>query len=228
MAVKAWRVVRQALPALTVATFIPLGLFYLALTLGSCMWAIGVSVLYAWVMAAGQYVRRRKVSGMLMVTWMMATFRAVLALASGHTFLYFALPVLETAGFGLMFVVSLVTCEPLVVRLARDPVPSAADGLAERPDLVRALSAVWASCYVASAAATIVLLMTTPLPVFFAAHVATGWLCSATAGILTVLIVRRRAKGLFALVTGRTTPASGEASRLDLTLGRPVPELAAA
>lgn len=197
----AWQVFRQALPALTVATIVPVALFYTALNLGSAKWAIVVSVGYAWVAAGAQYVHRRKVSGMLVVTWAMASFRAALALVSGHSFWYFALPVVETAGFGLMFVATLSGSEPLVVRLARDLVPSAADGLAERRSLVKALSGVWAAAYVASAAATMLLLVTTPLSVFYATHILTGWACTASAGAATILLVRRRARGLFTHVT---------------------------
>jgi hypothetical protein len=207
---------RQALPALTVATFIPLALFYAALTFGSVKWAIGLSVLYAWLMAGVQYGRQRRVSGMLMVTWLMANFRAVLAFVTGHTFLYFALPVAETAGFGLMFVLTLSGTEPLVVRLARDLVPSAADGLAERRTLVRALSAVWAVAYVASALVTMLLLVTTPLSVFYATHVLAGWVFTTSAGVVSVLLVRSRARGLFAQVLARAGHRPG-----------PVPELAA-
>ena len=202
----AWKLVRGALPAVAVATLVPLALFYLALTAGSVEWAIGVSVLYAWVMSAWQYFRHRRVSGLLLVTLLTSTFRATVALVSGHTLLYFAIPVLETAGFGLMFVLTLRGAEPLIVRLARDLVPGAADGLLDRRGLVRSLSLVWAGAYIASAATTALLLAATPLSVFVAAHVAAGWAWNGAAAITSVLIVRRRAAGLFAQVVRRPVP----------------------
>src|SRR5438309_1464531 len=88
---------RGAMPALLVATIIPLALFYIALTAGSVLWAIAVSVVYAYGVAAYQHFRYRRVSGMLLMTVFMATVRAVTAVVSGHPLVYFAIPVVETA-----------------------------------------------------------------------------------------------------------------------------------
>ena len=128
---------RGAFPSIAVATLIPMALFYLTLAAGSIVWAIGVSVLYAYGFAAFQYRRRRRVSGMLLMTVFMVTVRAVSAVASGHSMVYFAIPVAETAGFGLMFVATMWTSQPLIVRLARDLVPHLADDLATRRALIR-------------------------------------------------------------------------------------------
>lgn len=209
MAAVAWKMARQALPAVTVATIIPLVLFYTALTAGSVHWAIGVSVAYAWAMVAWQYLRRRSVSGMLVVTWLTATLRASLALVSGHTFIYFALPAVETAVFGLMFVISLGGRQPLLVRLARDLLPSAADGLADRRRLIRDLSVLWAASHVLSALATVLLLVASPLSVFVVVHVVTGWLFIAVAGAISVWLVRRRDADLFAQVMAAVRSVAG-------------------
>ena len=72
---------RAAFPGIAVATLIPMALFYLTLAAGSIVWAIGVSVLYAYGFAAFQYRRRRRVSGMLLMTVFMVTVRAVSAVA---------------------------------------------------------------------------------------------------------------------------------------------------
>lgn len=189
---------RGALPAVLVATLIPLALFYLVMSAGSVSWAIAVSVAYAYGVAAYQHLRRRRVSGMLLVTVFMATLRAVTAIVSGHPFVYFAIPVLETAGFGLMFLATMFSSEPLVVRLARDLVPGAADGLAGRRSLVRTLSLVWTVTYVGSGTTTLLLLVTTPMRIFLGAHTVTGWLWSGSGALLSVVICRARAGGLLA------------------------------
>lgn len=185
------------MPAVLVATIIPLALFYIALAAGSVHWAIGVSVAYAWAMVAWQYLRRRSVSGMLIVTWLTATLRASLALGSGHTFIYFALPAAETAVFGLIFVISLASREPLLVRLARDLLPTAADELADRRRLIRDLSVLWAASYLLSATATLLLLLASPLSVFLAVHVFMGWLFMAATGAASAWLVRRTEPNLF-------------------------------
>ncbi len=192
---------RGALPALLVATLIPLGLFYAVLSVGSVMWAVGSSVAYAYGLAICQHCRNRRVSGMLLITVFMATLRLGTTLATGHAVVYFAIPVVETAGFGLMFLATMFSAEPLVVRLARDLVPLAADGIAERRSLVRTLSLVWTVTYVGSGLTTLLLLVTVPLPVFLGAHTVTGWLWSGSGALTSVLVCRARARGLFTAIT---------------------------
>lgn len=123
-----WRLAWGALPAVVVATLVPMGLFYVALEAASVGCAIVVSVGYAYAVAAYQFARRRRVSGMLLITAFMATVRAVAALASGHPLVYFAVPVVETAGFALMFVATMFSGEPLVVQPAASG-PTAGRGL---------------------------------------------------------------------------------------------------
>ena len=198
---------RGALPAIVVATLIPMALFYSALAAGSIEWAIAVSVLYAYAVAAYQHIRCRRVSGMLLVTVFMATVRAITAIASGHAMLYFAIPVVETAGFGLMFMATMFSREPLVVRLARDLVPGAAEGLAARRSLVRSLSMVWTVTYVGSGVTTLILLTTTPMSVFLGAHTVTGWLWTGSGAAASVLICRAKAGGVLAATWASGRPA---------------------
>ena len=202
---------RGALPAVLVATLIPLALFYAVLAVGSVMWAVGVSVVYAYGLAACQHFRNRRVSGMLVVTVFMATLRIATTVATGHADVYFAIPVVETAGFGLMFLATMFSREPLVVRLARDLVPLAADGLAERRSLVRILSVIWTVTYVGSGLTTLLLLVTVPLPVFLGAHTVTGWVWSGSGAVGSVLVCRARARGLFTVIAaGGKRPAGAE------------------
>lgn len=195
--------VAGAFPALAVATLIPLGLFYLCLFLGSVDIAIAVSVAYAYGVGLWQYRRRRRVSGMLMITIFMVTVRAAAAAASGSSFLYFVIPVAETAGFGLLFVASLASRECLIVRLARDVVPHVAEEFAERVRLCRFLSLVWALTYIGSGATTLVLLMTQPLPIYLGAHQLTGWAWTCLGIVTSVGVCRWRARGLLSAVRHR-------------------------
>jgi hypothetical protein len=209
----AWLLLRGAMPAVVVATLIPLALFYAALSAGSVMWAIGVSVAYAYGVAAYQRIRNHRVSGMLLVTVFMATLRAVTAFVSGHAMVYFAIPVVETAAFGLMFLATMFTSEPLVVRLARDLVPAAAEGLAARRSLIRTLSLVWTITYLGSGATTMVLLTTTPMRIFLGAHTLIGWMWSGSGAAASVLICRSRAQGLFAAVCAPAREAAAARAR---------------
>jgi hypothetical protein len=202
-----WPLARAAFPAIAVATLIPMALFYLTLAAGSMVWAIGASVVYAYGFAAFQYGRRRRVSGMLLMTVFMVTLRALSALAVGQAFVYFAIPVAETAGFGLMFMATLWSSEPLVVRLARDLVPHLADDLASRRALIRGLSAVWMITYLASAATTLALLTTLPLPLYMGTHQIAGW-CWVGGGLaLSISLCRRRGEGLLVGAMARPNAA---------------------
>jgi intracellular septation protein A len=197
--------VRGALPALAVATLIPLVLFYAAMLLGSVDIAIGVSLAYAYGMGLWQLLRQRRVSGMLMVTMFTVTVKVLAVAASGQPFYYFLAPVIETGGFGLLFVISLVTRESLIVRLARDLVPSVAEDLAERARVCQALSVIWALTYLCSGTTTFVLLVTQPLDVYVGVHQITGWMCNGLGLTASLLLCRWKAPGLLALVRERFT-----------------------
>jgi hypothetical protein len=192
-----WVLGRGALPAILVATLIPLGLFYVAFLAVSLRWGIVVSLAYGYGVAIYQYVRRRRISGMLLVTMFMGTVRAVAALTSGYALVYFAVPVVETAGFGLMFTATMFSSEPLVVRIARDLAPHAADGIAERRALTRSLSLVWTATYLASGATTTALLATVPLRVYLGAHTLTGWFWTGSALMASIALCRRNKIGMF-------------------------------
>lgn len=192
----AWTLIRGAFPALAVASVIPLLLFYVTLLAGSIVWAIAISVAYAYGVGLYQYLRRGRISGMLIITMFMVTVRAVAAVLSGQVFVYFAVPVVETAGFGLMFMATMFSSEPLILRLARDVMPHAAENLARRRSLIRHLSLIWTVIYLGSGATTLALLTTLPLPVYLGAHQLTGWFWTGSGIVLSVLLCRRRAAGL--------------------------------
>jgi hypothetical protein len=132
------------------------------------------------------------------MTVFMVTVRAGSAVASGASIMYFAIPVAKTAGFGLMFMASIWTSHPLIVRLARDLVPHLADDLATRRALIRGLSLIWMVTYLASGATTLTLLTTVSPPVYLGAHQVAGW-CWVGGGVaLSVSLCRRRGGGLLA------------------------------
>jgi hypothetical protein len=191
-----WRLLSGAFPAIAVATLIPLGLFYVTMLAVSTTWAIVISVVYAYVLAGWQFARRSQVSGMLLMTVFMVTLRAVAAVASGQVVVYFAVPVAETAGFGLLFLATMWSSEPLIIRLVRDLVPHAADELASRPGVVRGLSLIWMVTYLASGATTLALLTTVPIPIYLGAHQLAGWLWVAAGLAVSITLCHRRGDGL--------------------------------
>jgi hypothetical protein len=216
-----WGLVRGALPALAVATIIPLCLFYTVMVTASVDTAIVTSVLYAYGVGLWQLWRKRRVSGMMMVTMFTVSVKALAALASGQPFFYFLAPVIETVGFGLLFVCSLLTRESLIVRLARDLVPCAAEDLAERAGLCRMLSVVWAVTYLGSAVTTFFLLISQPVTVYLPAHQLSGWAWNGLGLAVSLLLCRWRARGLL-LAVREHFRAAEQASQVT----RPVPTVA--
>lgn len=196
------RMLWRAMPVIGTTTVVPLLLFYIAMAAGSVAWGIGVSVAYVYLTAAYQYLRRRRVSGMLLMTVLLVTLRALGAAVSGHVFVYFVLPVAETGVFGLLFLATMATREPLIVRLARDMVPHLADELADRKGLVTRLSLVWTLTYLASGATTLLMLLTVSLPVYLGAHQLAGWLWVAVGIGASVLLCRRHGNGLLSAAFG--------------------------
>ena len=91
----------------------------------------------------------------------------------------------------------MLTKEPLIVRLARDFVPALADDFAARRQLISWLSWVWALVYLASAATTLVLLLTQSVTVYAGAHELTGWAWIGLGIGASLLLCRWRADGLF-------------------------------
>lgn len=203
-----WTLVKGAAPALLIATLVPMALFWVMLTVAGIGYAIGVSVVYAYGAAAAQFLKHRRISGMLLVTVFMASMKALAVVLSGKAAVYFAIPAVETAGFGLTFLVTMFTAEPLVVRLARDLVPHAAQGITERRSLVRTLSWAWTLTYVGSGVTTLVLLSILPLPVFLGVHTVTGWCWTGTGTLVSAVLCRTQARGLLAGDTARTAPAT--------------------
>jgi intracellular septation protein A len=206
-----------------VATLIPLAVFYIGLGLGSVVFAIVASVVYAYGVAAYQYRKNRRVSGMLLMTLLMVTLRALAAGISGHTFAYFFVPVIETGGFGLLFLATMFTSEPLIVRLARDFVPHLAEDLATRRSLIRSLSAVWTLTYLASGGTTLLLLLTQSIPVYVTAHELAGWAWVAAGVTASIALCRWQAHGLWQSALRRHNPLDA------LSIAKvPAPALAAA
>ncbi len=204
MAARALRVVlgvlKAAIPAITVGTLIPMAVFLVGMYVASVPVAVAASIAYAYGVGAVQHVRRARVSGVVLMAMFMVTVRAAAMIVSGHAFAYFVVPVVETAGFGLLFVVTLLSREPLVVRLARDFVPQLVDDLRASPALVRYVSGVWAAVYLGSASTTLLLLCTQSIPVYLAAHEIVGWAWVGMGIAGTVAVLRRRAPGLFAAI----------------------------
>jgi hypothetical protein len=176
-----------------VATVIPLVLF----SVSQVRWGTtaAVATTATWTLGATliEAACRRRVSGLLILSLLMLTVKSAGGLATGSSFLFFAVPCGGTAALGAMFAWSANWKSPLIVRLAHDVVPFMSGHLAAASSraFVLRLSWTWGVAYLANALATLALLLTTPLHAFLVLHVAAGWLCTGLAGAVTLVFARR-------------------------------------
>lgn len=197
------RLLLGAVPAITIATIIPLGLFYgvSALT-GSLKPGIIASLAWAWVMLIRQVMTKGRISGLLTLTAITLTIRCVTWAVHQSTFTFFAVPVAETVVVGTLFVATMAVGRPLLVNLAHDFVPSLAEHLRmdKYKPLVRRMSLLWGVVYLGSAATSAVLLSTQSMRWFLLMHQFCGWFWTGSGIALSMVYGRHHAKELFALV----------------------------
>jgi hypothetical protein len=200
---KVLRLVAGALPALLVATIIPLTLFYSVSAAAGMKAGIVASLAWAYLMLGRQILTTKRMSGLLVITAFTLTVRCVTWVIHQSTFTYFAVPVLETIGMGALFVVTLAMGRPLLVSLARDFVPSLGDHLShdKHQRLVRHLSCVWGIVYLGSASTSAVLLITQNIHWFLLLHQMSGWMWTGTGLAFSFAYGRRHAKELFHVAT---------------------------
>ena len=192
-----------ALPAMTIATIVPLSLFYGMSAVAGMKAGIVASLAWAYLMLGRQIIRSRRMSGLLTITAFTLTIRCVTWVLHQSAFTYFMVPVFETIGMSLLFVVTLALGRPLLVSLARDFVPSVGDRLthSDHKRLVRDLSCLWGAVYLGSATSSAVLLSTQSMHLFLLLHQASGWVWTGSGLLVTFMYARRHAGELMAHAT---------------------------
>jgi hypothetical protein len=163
---------RRAVPHLIEATLIPLALFYGCLWLAGTTGAILAALTWAYAALARRWLTGRPLPGLLLLGAAGLTARTAVALASGSTFVYFLQPSLTTVVVAGAFLISTRAGRPLAERLAADFVVLPPEVLASpvvRRVFVR-ITVLWGLVNLFNAAATIVLLLSQPMPVYVAAR----------------------------------------------------------
>ena len=146
---------------ITTAVVIPVVLFVTTLVLAGVY--VAVCVALAWMVAATvwRWATGRPVSGLLVLTLGIMTFKTAFTLLTGNTFVYFVQPVVVDAVVATIFLGSLLTARPVVARLAGDFYPLDAP-TAARPRVVglfRRLTLLWGLVIVVKGAVTLWLLV---------------------------------------------------------------------
>jgi hypothetical protein len=165
---RVWPLIRGALPAVTVATLVPLALFYSLSAVAGMKVGIIASLTWAYLVLGRQLLTSRRISGLILITAVTLTVRCVTWTLHQSTFTYFAVPIFTTTAVSTLFVVSLAFGRPLLVSLARDFMPAVGDGLSHVDH--------W----------------------YLLLHQLSGWLWTGTGLVVSFKYGCRHAKGLFA------------------------------
>jgi hypothetical protein len=186
--------------SLLTATIIPSLLFTLSLLAGNIWSALIVALLWCYGSMAWRMSRRKRTSGLLILTVVGLTAKTVFALASGSTWFYFLQPAITDSIIAALFIASLTTARPIVARVAHDFYPMDAD-VAQRPKVQRLfwrLTLFWALVCLSKAVITVWLLhsMSTVSFVAIKGALMTGILLAATAVTVAAAVRVARSEGL--------------------------------
>jgi hypothetical protein len=189
-------VVRHLSVSLLTANIIPTVLFYLFLLAGNIWMALIAAMVWCYAALAWRVGTRRRASALLWIALVGLTAKTALAFASGSTFVYFLQPALTDAAVALVFLVSLITAQPFVARLAADFYPMDAD-LAGRPRIQRLfwrLTLLWATICGAKAVVSLWLLETLSTSSYVTAKTVIGPSAAIAGAALTVVLAVRVAR----------------------------------
>lgn len=197
-------VVRRLVPNLVEATLVPTALLTVSLLVMGSTPSFLIALAWAYISVIRRLVRRRPVPALLVMASIGITVRTVFAIASGSTFVYFAQPVGAKVVLSAAFVASVLVGRPVIGRFALD-FCSMTPELHARPGIVglyRRLTYLWAGVNLASAAVTVLLLLTVPVAAYVPARTVAGWLLTVAGVIVTVFSSVRvaSAEGLLATI----------------------------
>jgi uncharacterized membrane protein len=152
---------RHGVKHLLEATIIPLGLFYLVMTLSGLHGALSAALGWSLLAVGWRVLSRRPLPAVLLLMTGLLVVRTVIGYATNSVFLYFLSPCLQDFVLGVAFLALLPFGRSLIARLAADfcVFPPA---LTENPRVRRffnQVSVLWASVFLASGAVTLWILV---------------------------------------------------------------------
>jgi intracellular septation protein A len=161
-------VARRGLPSVVEATVVPAVLFLVVAKVAST--PVAMAVVLAWASCAilRRLVRHQRIPALLLLATLGLTVRTTVGLISGSVFAYFLQPVATTVALAGVFLGSVVIGRPVVARLAHDFCPLAPE-VARRPAVARlfvGLTLLWTGVHLLTAAATLGMLVSMPVPTF--------------------------------------------------------------
>jgi hypothetical protein len=188
---------RQGARHLLESTIVPLGLFYLLLTLVGLDGGLIAALSWSLLALVRRAVLRRPIPAVLLLTTGLLVARTVLGLATGSIFLYFLQPTLQNFLIAFILVASLPFGRPFIAKLADDfcAFPAA---FTEHPRVVqifRRLSLLWALVFLTNGVTTLWMLAKQTVGNFLVVSTAGSWTVIGAAIVISLLWFRRVLRG---------------------------------
>ena len=161
-------VARRGLPNLLEATIVPAVLFFVIVTTIGAAVAMAAVLVWGYGAILRRVLRAEPIPAILMLATLGLTIKTLVGLLSGSTFAYFLQPVATTVALAGVFLGSVLIGRPVIARLAHDFCPIAPE-VASRPGVVRlfaGLTVLWSAVHLLTAATTLGMLVSMPLPMF--------------------------------------------------------------
>lgn len=183
------------------ATVIPTIAFLAAHSMFGLAGGLAAALTWSWGCILWRSATGRSVGGLLPIGAIGLTFRSLVALVSGSTFVYFAGPAVVMTASGLVILASAWTSRPLIGRVVTDVVPLP-DSVLEHPRtdrLMRHLSALWGLEQVVCAAVNVYLLTELPTDRYLVVRAPAAWTLSAAALAISLSAGRRHLAAIGAM-----------------------------
>ncbi len=188
---------RHSIRHLVEGVLVPLGLFYLLLTLTGMTG--GLFAALGWGLAAlgWRLVWRSPVPAVLLLTTGMLAVRTVIGYFTGSVFLYFLQPTLQNFLIAFVLLVSLPFNRPLIAKLADDfcAFPTVLTNNASVQRFFRRVSLLWACVFIANGGATLWALVRIPLGGFLLVATVGKIALVGFAAVASLLWFRRELRG---------------------------------
>ncbi|HVV08747.1 VC0807 family protein [Amycolatopsis sp.] len=188
---------RQGAKHLLESTIVPLGLFYLLLTLVGFDGGLIAALSWSLLALVRRAVLRQPVPAVLLLTTGLLVARTVLGLMTGSIFLYFLQPTLQNFLIAFILVGSLPFGRPFIAKLADDfcAFPAA---FSEHPRVVyvfRRLSLLWALVFLTNGVTTLWILAKASVGNFLMVSTAGSWSVIGAAIVVSLLWFRKTLRG---------------------------------
>jgi hypothetical protein len=184
-------IAKHAGRTLLVASIIPMGLFYAALSVLGLRAAIITTLAWYYGGILRRLFTRRPLLGAAALGAGLMTVRAAVTFWTGSAFLYFLQPVAGTVATATALAVTAIAGRPLLERLTHDfvPMPPALSDRLRASSFFALTSALWAAMYLVNAVGTVWLLTNSSLGGFLLLKtLLSPTLTGATVGVSYLLL----------------------------------------